>query len=228
MEIDYSQQNDSKDIKIYNLERRIHALTVDTVTNLLKKEGFNDRVREKDEDVLEVIKNPFAAVIIDFDKFKRINTLYGHNKGDIYLNKISGEIDKIIWEEGGIVFRWKEGDELAALLPIKGEKEQVFEEYRQTIDKVSTEINGSLKIIGQDFVIEGMPEASKPSLTIGSILSNKGIDIKKESNSILNDVYGLMDKADVSMMSIKELPKSDGENVKYNLYENLNPNNEKK
>lgn len=58
---------------------------------------------------------PLSILMMDVDKFKEINDVYGHQAGDIVLQALC-ETCKMILREFDIVGRWG-GDEFAILLP---------------------------------------------------------------------------------------------------------------
>ena len=60
-------------------------------------------------------KTPFSILIIDVDFFKRINDLYGHDKGDLIIKEISSLIQKNT-RNTDICARWG-GEEFLILTP---------------------------------------------------------------------------------------------------------------
>lgn len=60
-------------------------------------------------------KTPFSILLIDVDFFKRINDLYGHDKGDLIIKEISSLIQKNI-RNTDIFARWG-GEEFLILTP---------------------------------------------------------------------------------------------------------------
>ena len=192
---------DSRQIKIDVLKRRIHRLTVDPVTNLPKKEGFIDMVREETDDVLDLIQNPFATLVIDIDHLKLFNDTYGHHAGDKYLLKVAGEMDQQIWDVNdqiGLVFR-AGGDEFFALLEIKDGSE---ESYRKRIEDITENINTFLAKYNQ--LLNKKDVKIRPGLSIGSFFVDKGIQ-SKDSRVILDKVFSYFeDPTDKAVYAEKE------------------------
>jgi len=154
--------------KLDQLERRVHRLTVDSVTKLIKKEGLIDSVLENDPKITEVLSGPVAVVSIDFDKFKEVNDNFGHEKGDVYLRDISSEIDRYSWEDGddtGFAFRGKEGDEIVVVLAVG---ENSMQAYKSRVSRFRASLNQSLFELGKEFPSKGI-NRDNPSLSLGSV-----------------------------------------------------------
>jgi len=146
--------------KEYNLKRQIHDLSVDVTTKLLKKEGFINRVKYEDTDLLQIIDNPHAILLIDLDKFKEVNDKYGHPTGDVYLGLISSEIDRIAWNGNGIAFRGKEGDEIVVLLEVGDGN------YRDGVREFQDNLSNALFQL--DEKLETLKITKKPTVSMGT------------------------------------------------------------
>lgn len=104
-------------VKRKNMELNKHITNVslhDDLTGLLNRRSI--------EDVLNRLENSFhnegcdyAMVILDVDKFKNINDLYGHSVGDCVLKDLAASISKSIQSED-FAFRFG-GDEFLLILP---------------------------------------------------------------------------------------------------------------
>lgn len=209
--------------KIDSLERRVHRLTVDSVTKLLKKEGVIDRVLEEDENITEVLSGPVAVISIDFDEFKEVNDNFGHKMGDVYLRDISSEIDRYAWGEGdeiGFAFRSKEGDEIVVVLSIK---DHSFNEYKKRVTEFTDNLNNSLKNLGRELLKKGI-DRSEPTLSMGAVFEPSAFASATSVDKI-SLLLDLVDKkADIAVYDAKNRKDSRPTEklADITFYENLN------
>ena len=85
---------------------------------------------------------PFSLLMIDMDKFKKINDIYSHKAGD-YVLATFGEIVREHIREGRLFFRFG-GDEFIVILPNVNSKlaRQLAERIRVAINDCKFEYNG--------------------------------------------------------------------------------------
>ena len=82
------------------------------------------RFRFETEKILQNNKEKnFALVILDIDRFKLINDLYGFRQGDLVLNHIANVLEENTNKEKGEIFCRLIGDNFLVLLEYKNEKE---------------------------------------------------------------------------------------------------------
>lgn len=85
-----------------------HAARTDPLTELLNRRGLSEKLRLNKE--LNLKGKAFACLHIDLDKFKSVNDLYGHDAGDVLLQKVAALLedaagpDDIIARIGGDEF----------------------------------------------------------------------------------------------------------------------------
>ncbi len=125
----------AKDITENNrAEKMIHYLAYhDELTGLPNRRYFNEKLTgllKQDE------PEPFAVLLLDFDRFKRINDLFGHEFGDRVLQAI-GERIKQVLNDGFVVARLG-GDEFTILVTeeeerVAGLAKQVLESFHQPL-----------------------------------------------------------------------------------------------
>ena len=78
--------------RIINLERRILELAnTDSLTCLLNRRAFMERM-EQEMSRAQREKKPISLILVDIDHFKNVNDTYGHQVGDLALQRFSGEL----------------------------------------------------------------------------------------------------------------------------------------
>ena len=97
------------------INKRITELSLrDELTGLLNRRSAN-QIFSKLEETFKSEGTDYGVVMMDVDKFKRINDLFGHNLGDSVLKDLSGILEKSIRTED-YAFRFG-GDEFLLILP---------------------------------------------------------------------------------------------------------------
>jgi two-component system cell cycle response regulator len=78
--------------RIINLERRILELAnTDPLTGLLNRRAFMERM-EQEMSRAQREKKPLSLIMADIDHFKNVNDTYGHQIGDIVLQRFVGQL----------------------------------------------------------------------------------------------------------------------------------------
>jgi len=78
--------------RIINLERRILELAnTDPLTGLLNRRAFMERM-EQEMSRAQREKNPLSLILADIDHFKGVNDTYGHQIGDLVLQRFAGQL----------------------------------------------------------------------------------------------------------------------------------------
>ncbi len=99
------------------LRREQRAAVTDSLTGLLNRRGFDERLREE---IARAERSglPFAVVLTDCDDLKRINDRFGHERGDAVLQAIARLLrnGKRLSDIAGRVG----GDEFGLILPESG------------------------------------------------------------------------------------------------------------
>jgi len=98
------------------INHRIHKLvTVDPLTGVLNRPTFIKSVESEVSRTQRRTYAPFALLLLDIDRFRRINDAYGHQAGDRLLERIA-EILRGSVREYDVIGRL-EGDVFVLLLP---------------------------------------------------------------------------------------------------------------
>ncbi|MFH1083568.1 MAG: diguanylate cyclase [Pseudomonadota bacterium] len=78
--------------RIINLERRILELAnTDPLTGLLNRRAFLERM-EQEMSRAQREKKPLSLILADIDHFKSVNDTYGHQIGDLVLQRFVGQL----------------------------------------------------------------------------------------------------------------------------------------
>jgi diguanylate cyclase (GGDEF)-like protein len=85
--------------------------------------------------------NAFSVMLFDIDNFKNINDTFGHQAGDIVLQRLAG-ILKSVSRETDVVVRYG-GEEFIVLLPSTSEEEAIAlaERIKNTVEKTVINVN---------------------------------------------------------------------------------------
>lgn len=104
-------------------------------------------------------RQPLSMIMLDLDRFKRINDLYGHDVGDLVLTETARRV-KLSIRETDFLFRWG-GEEFLVLVPHSDLAQAgiLAEKLRQVISESAIDPAG---IITASFgVAERIPEESR-------------------------------------------------------------------
>jgi len=78
--------------RIINLERRIMELAnTDPLTGLLNRRAFMERMKQEISRAQRE-KRPLSLILADIDHFKSVNDTYGHQIGDLVLQRFTGQL----------------------------------------------------------------------------------------------------------------------------------------
>ena len=109
----------------------------DELTNIFNRRGF----KYSTTNMFASFRNnneSFAFLLLDIDRFKRVNDTFGHATGDLVIIQIAKLISKTI-RNTDVVARWG-GEEFVVLLPVKNEVDalRVAENVRSSIEQLET------------------------------------------------------------------------------------------
>jgi len=142
-------------IRIVDQMRMIESIgLIDPLTKIANRRGFENRLDlEWNRAIRE--QTPISLLMMDIDKFKNYNDMYGHQQGDVALETLADVASKTLMRAVDFVARWG-GEEFVILLPgtdTKGATE-VAERVREnteatvltTYDGVDTRVTVSIGI----------------------------------------------------------------------------------
>lgn len=159
------------DIKFFQKKDNV---IFDSLTKTLSRHTFYEYMNFLIEN-----KTPFSFFFFDFDDFKSINDILGHNVGDEALIITSNRICEVVHKYGGAVGRYG-GDEFFAII----ENKTNYEEIRD----VAKEIN---QIIREKNNIKNIEQA----LPAGKFTITSGITKFPDDGSTLEELFDATDKA---------------------------------
>ena len=151
----------------------------DELTGLLNRRAF-DKIAEKYVSQYNIDKTDFVLILLDIDRFKQINDMFGHDFGDEVLKRTS-EIIRGITSNNSVAFRIG-GDEFAILHQFKSDAE-----IRSIIQELVISFANIDRIARMDIKVRA---------SVGTAMYSKA-----------NDLHELLKMADKEMYEDKEQHK---------------------
>lgn len=102
-----------KQLERRNVELKKMAY-LDPLTRLANRRFLDSKIRHA-LDEMSLFGRDFGILLLDLDKFKRVNDSFGHSTGDVVLEHVAGTISSGL-RVGDTVGRWG-GEEFLAILP---------------------------------------------------------------------------------------------------------------
>jgi diguanylate cyclase (GGDEF)-like protein/PAS domain S-box-containing protein len=119
--------------------------TIDPLTGLLNRRALDERL---DREIVRSQRamTAISVLLIDVDRFKAFNDLYGHPAGDTCLKRVATVLQSHARRPADIVARWG-GEEFVLVLPEQDEDTayRVAESCRQSVRDLGLEHSGSEK-----------------------------------------------------------------------------------
>jgi len=120
--------------RIINLERRILKLaTTDSLTGVLNRRAFMERMGKEIQRAKRE-ETPISLILMDIDHFKNVNDTYGHQTGDLVLQRVT---DQLIDRSRAYDFVGRYGGEefvICVLSPEGIDPKSIAERMRQNIE----------------------------------------------------------------------------------------------
>lgn len=130
----------------YELLEVAHQAETDSLTGLLNRRAFDDKLRQAFLHTLRQKNSPLSLLYLDLDHFKKINDKYGHQVGDEHLNKLANTLRSIIREDVDLAFRFG-GDEFAVVL--FADYPHACSKARQVLEAMSNKVSIGITTIDQ-------------------------------------------------------------------------------
>jgi diguanylate cyclase (GGDEF)-like protein len=115
---------------------------IDPLSNALNRRAFNRFYQDALSSIHRSLYPRFSIVLVDIDKFKNVNDIYGHLAGDKVIKGIADTLHAML-RKSDVVCRWG-GEEFMLLLPnchiLKAEI--VAEKIRVAIENEVFSVNG--------------------------------------------------------------------------------------
>jgi diguanylate cyclase (GGDEF)-like protein len=146
----------------------------DSLTGISNRSCFHDRLRVA---ISRVDRHDNAAVLfLDLDKFKNINDTYGHNAGDVVIQKVAQRLHKLIRNEDTIARLG--GDEFAIIVSdVRHEKDVI-----NMAMKIILEIAKPMPVEKNQFKIQcsiGIAHVKNAGTTIKTVLKQADLAVYK-------------------------------------------------
>ena len=111
----------------------------DALTKLFNRATAEGKINEI------LLKEDGSFILFDLDKFKSVNDVFGHQKGDVLLQNIASDVENLC-RKTDIVFRIG-GDEFGIFYPTMTDRETISEKCSQLVEVVSRVIvEGNKKV----------------------------------------------------------------------------------
>jgi len=107
------------------LHESLRQAETDPLTGLLNRRAFDEKLGQAFRHTKRQKLAPLSLALFDLDHFKEVNDEFGHQFGDVYLNKMAHALRTAIREDVDFAFRFG-GDEFALVL---------FADYSQACNK---------------------------------------------------------------------------------------------
>ncbi|HSH45672.1 MAG TPA: GGDEF domain-containing protein [Longimicrobiales bacterium] len=136
------------------LSRTAHE---DPLTGLANRAALEERLQDAHKQ-FHRYRRPVALMVIDLDHFKQINDTFGHQAGDVVLERL-GEIVRTATRDADFAARFG-GEEIVVLLPetMLREAAEVAERVRAAIEETKIEWNGRVIPVTASIGVSACPE----------------------------------------------------------------------
>jgi diguanylate cyclase (GGDEF)-like protein/PAS domain S-box-containing protein len=123
------------------------AAETDELTGLLNRTKLYDVIETKTNKVGE--NTPFAVMLVDLDRFKDINDVFGHATGDSVLLAVSERLRQVVGDNGFVARLG--GDEFAAVIDFQG----VGPSVEELANQMAAAMRAPIDVRGIDHALSG-------------------------------------------------------------------------
>ncbi|WP_042200945.1 EAL domain-containing protein [Paenibacillus camerounensis] len=183
-------------------EQTRYLIFHDELTGLPNRRMFDQLVTQTIEDHQEG-QEPFAVLVMDFDRFKLINDTLGHLYGDLFLQEMSSRILDNVLNERMTLARL-EGDEFALLCRFSREKMNVTD----IAEQMMSAIKQPMHLKGRDLYVTasiGISFYPGHGQTAEELLKNAGTAMYEVKKNGRNDYHFFSEDLNGQIMEQLEL-----------------------
>ncbi|MBF0302572.1 MAG: GGDEF domain-containing protein [Desulfamplus sp.] len=148
--------------KQINIDILTSAAAIDPLTGCYNRREFEEQMRKTIASAKRH-KNKLSVFMFDIDHFKKVNDTYGHQAGDVVLQRVS-DVVRNDMRTGDILARYG-GEEFIAILPSTG-KQEAIELAERLRDKIEEQIivtdAGTIKVTASFGIASLEPSYERP------------------------------------------------------------------
>jgi diguanylate cyclase (GGDEF)-like protein len=174
--------------ELREIQIKLHIDPLTGVFNRNKLDEISKGIRREKEAKKE-IKNSFAVIVFDLDKFKDINDKYGHGFGDKYLIAFANFLKNLFSRSMDIVVRYG-GDEFLVYLENTKRDENFVNEEKQYLENQINKYN-------LPFISAETEKGAKVQMDIGFSFGIAGCENDNET------LESVTEKADINLYKMK-------------------------
>lgn len=120
----------------------IHETERDALTGLFNKEFFFEYGKRLD---YRNNNMPMDAIVLDINRFRVINELYGRAYGDLILKRLGGSIHEVVQQTGGLACR-SGSNSFGIYIPHSPGLREKLEQYKARVDEIAGDKNISIRM----------------------------------------------------------------------------------
>jgi diguanylate cyclase (GGDEF)-like protein len=155
-----------------------HLATTDVLTGIPNRRSFMDQAEKRHAEWLRH-KRPYAVLMMDLDKFKQINDVYGHLAGDQVLRTVALSLRQHTRRED-IIGRLG-GEEFCVILVGLGEADAVL---------LAERIRAEIEVLPIEFEAQAIPVTASFGLVPPELLQDNFDEVLKNADQVMYQAKG--------------------------------------